>query len=92
MFLPTSEVRKCALQVLDFNVRSALDDNEHEGTSKKKNNADPWLHKTTLKRVTYPTRITTNMFVDVVGSELPYHEARRDIRDDYSAVMIGWSG
>ena len=96
MLLPTSEIGMCTLQVLDFNVRSALDDDvdaghTDEGTRKEKDkeDANPSLRKTALKRVTYPTRIAMpNIFVDVVESGLPYREARRDIRDDYSGVMI----
>ncbi|KAG8215644.1 hypothetical protein J3R82DRAFT_7515 [Butyriboletus roseoflavus] len=108
MLLPTSEADKSTLQVLDFNVRSALDDNEDEddvgadadadhtdeGTGREKNeknkdDADPSLRKTTLKRVTYPIRIAMpHIFVDVVETGLPYREARRDVRGDYSGVMI----
>lgn len=101
MLLPTSEADKSTLQVLDFNVRSAFDDDEDDadadadhtdqGASSKekdKDGADPSLCQTTW-HVTYPTRIVMpNIFVNVVESGLPYRETRRDVRADYSGVMI----
>lgn len=84
MLLPTSEAGKSTLQVLDFNVRSAFNDDDEDDAD-----ADPIRCQATLEPVTYPTRIVMpNIFVDVVESGLPYREARRDVRGDYSGVMI----
>ena len=110
MLLPTSEVgTQVHAPVLDFNVHSALDDNDNvddvgvnadvdhpdEGTTSneknKKSNADPSLRRTILKCVTYHTWIAMpNIFVDVVESGLPYREARKDTRGEYSGVTNGW--
>lgn len=96
MILPTSKAGKSTLQVLDFNVRRAFDDDavdkEQDGSQEERNDGeetDPSLRKRTLERVYHPTRIVMpNIFVDVVESGLPYREARRDVRGDYSGVMI----
>lgn len=76
LLLPTSETGKSTLQVLDFNVRR----HDADGGSSCRTTGDV---------VDFPTRIVMpNIFVDVVESGLPYHETLRDVRGDYSGVMI----
>jgi hypothetical protein len=101
----TSKARRHTLQVLDFNVHRAFDDDDtghddgdtgdvvyHADEGKKGNedeDEDMSLRKAILERVDYPTYVyMPNVFVDSVGSGLPYREARRDVRGDYSGVMI----
>ena len=99
MLLPSSQAGARALHVLDFNVRRAFDVDEGVNADANDANACEPHHadedadlsrtKTTLARVDYPTRIVMpNIFVDAVESGLPYREARRDVRDEYSGIMI----
>ncbi|KAG9312407.1 hypothetical protein JVU11DRAFT_6788 [Chiua virens] len=98
---PSSDMHTSTIEVLDFNVRrafcaDAVDarrvecvDNSEAGDSAKDGDVHPSRCNTTIELVDYPTRIVApSIFTDVVESELPYRNVRRDVCSEYSGVMI----
>ena len=97
MLLPTSEVGKCTHQVLDFNVRSALDDNEDKDDV---DHTDKGLSKSRTAQTRHSAKPPSSASPTPPGSPSPtflsmssragYPITKRagDIRDNYSGVII----